>query len=108
MSTYNIKSVKIKEQFEGELEAAIVRAMEINDEYQPSFGVQVESEEGETLWDSEEDSNDDDNQYRFENGSLYRFDADSNAYIHCFSSPYAETEEDAIRMYEESQERHAN
>lgn len=101
MTTYQIKSVKINEEFTGELADAIARAIEINAEYQPSFGVQVESEDGETLWDSEESEN----QYRFENGSLYRYDADSNAYIHCFRSIYAETEEDAIRMYEESQER---
>ena len=39
--------------------------------------------------------------YRFENGSLYKFDAQSNAYIHCFSSIYAETKKQAIKMYEE-------
>ena len=53
MTTYQIKSVKIKQGFEGTLDEAIDRAIEINDEYQPSFGVQVEDESGETLWDSE-------------------------------------------------------
>lgn len=101
MTTYQIKSVKHNEEFTGELADAIARAIEINAEYQPSFGVQVEDESGDTIWDSEETEN----QYRFENGSLYRYDADSNAYVHCFRSIYAETEEDAIRMYEESQER---
>ena len=54
MSTFSIRSVKINEEFAGELDAAIVRAVEINDEYQPSYGVQIENESGETLWDSEE------------------------------------------------------
>lgn len=39
--------------------------------------------------------------YRFENGKLYKLDGD--AYVHCFSSIYADDEETAIRMYEESQ-----
>jgi len=53
-SEYTIKSVKRTEAFLGELEDAIVRAKEINSEYSPAFGVQVENSSGETVWDSEE------------------------------------------------------
>lgn len=53
-SEYTIKSVKRTEAFLGELEDAIVRAKEINSEYSPAFGVQIENSSGETVWDSEE------------------------------------------------------
>lgn len=53
----------------------------------------VESDEWESLQS---------NEYRFENGKLYKLEG--NAYIHCFSSIYATDEETAIRMYEASQE----
>ncbi len=41
--------------------------------------------------------------YRFENGKLYKFDKERNAYVFVFSSIYATTKTAAIRMYKESQ-----
>lgn len=41
-------------------------------------------------------------QYRFENGKLYKLDGD--AYVHCYSSIYATTEDLAIKLYEQSQQ----
>lgn len=35
--------------------------------------------------------------YRFEHGKLYKLEG--TAYVHCFSSPYATTEEEAIKLY---------
>lgn len=58
MASFQIKSVKINVAFEGTLDAAIERAKAIDAEYQPSFGVQVESKGGETLWDSSDDERD--------------------------------------------------
>jgi|GEM_PF-4200914 len=43
-------------------------------------------------------------QYRFENGSLYEYDEDSNAYIHCYKNAFCNTKAKAIRAYEEIQE----
>jgi ABC-type cobalt transport system substrate-binding protein len=54
MTTYEIKSVKVNEQFSGSLDDAIARAKEIRDEYAPAFGVQVETASGEEVYDSEE------------------------------------------------------
>lgn len=51
---YTIKSIKTAPETRETLDAAIDRAREINDEYQPSFGVQIEDAAGETVWDSEE------------------------------------------------------
>ena len=53
MNTYKITSIKHTEDLDGSLDDAIARAQEINEEYQPAFGVQVELD-GETVWDSEE------------------------------------------------------
>lgn len=52
--TYTITSIKHKEQIDGTESDAIARAREINEEYQPACGVQVEDENGNTVWDSEE------------------------------------------------------
>lgn len=38
--------------------------------------------------------------YRFETGSLYKFDAESNAYIHVYKSAFAKTKAKAIKAYE--------
>lgn len=54
LSEYTIKSVKHSETFVGTRIDAIVRAREIDAEYSPAFGVQVENSSGETVWDSEE------------------------------------------------------
>ena len=54
METYRIESIKTKEQFSGSLEDAIVRANEIRDEYDPAFGVQVENESGDCVYDTED------------------------------------------------------
>ena len=43
-------------------------------------------------------------QYRFENGSLYEYDEDSNAYIHCYKNAFCNTKAKAIRAYEEMPE----
>lgn len=53
-SEYLIKSVKHSETFAGTRNDAIVRAREIDAEYSPAFGVQIENSSGETVWDSEE------------------------------------------------------
>jgi hypothetical protein len=53
-TTYTIRSVKHTETFRGALRQAIERAQAINEEYQPAFGVQVETEDGATQWDSED------------------------------------------------------
>ncbi len=39
-------------------------------------------------------------QYRFENGSLFEYDAERKAYIHCFKNYYCNTKAKAIRAYE--------
>lgn len=54
MTTYNITSVKHSEEFTGTIDAAIERAIEIYNEYQPAYGVQIENESEETQWDSED------------------------------------------------------
>lgn len=41
-------------------------------------------------------------QYRFETGSLYEYDNDSNSYIHCYKNAFANTKAKAIRAYEQS------
>lgn len=53
MSTYQITSIKHSETFDGDLSAAIARAKEIDAEYGPAFGTQVELD-NETVWDSED------------------------------------------------------
>lgn len=40
-------------------------------------------------------------QYRFTNGSLYEYDADSNSYIHCYKDAFVTTKKTAIKRYEE-------
>lgn len=54
MKTYTISSIKHTEEFSGTLQEAIARANEINEEYQPAYGVQIEDADGAVLWDSEE------------------------------------------------------
>ncbi len=54
MTTYHIRSIKHKETFVGEVDAAIARATELDKEMQPSFGTQVETEDGDIVWDSED------------------------------------------------------
>lgn len=51
---YTIKSIKTAAETRESLDAAIARAREIDVEYQPAFGVQVEDGDGETVWDSED------------------------------------------------------
>lgn len=51
---YTIKSIKTAAETRETLDAAIERAREIEAEYQPAFGVQVEDADGETVWDSED------------------------------------------------------
>ena len=41
------------------------------------------------------------NQYRFENGSLFEYDAESNAYIHCYRRTGCTTMKTAVKEYEE-------
>lgn len=53
MLDFEIVCIKIKETFVGSLENAIERAIKIQEEYQPSFGVQIEINE-KVIWDSEE------------------------------------------------------
>lgn len=52
--TYKITSITHKETCNGTLDEAIERAKEVNAEFQPAYGVQVEDESGNTVWDSEE------------------------------------------------------
>ena len=40
--------------------------------------------------------------YRFENGKLFKYVPEQNAYVFCFSSPYATTRARAISMWLES------
>ena len=42
--------------------------------------------------------------YRFETGSLYKYDADSNAYIHVWRFYRDDTKAKAIKAYERDQE----
>ena len=42
-------------------------------------------------------------QYRFENGSRFEYDADSNAYIHCYRRAGCNSKKQAIAEYEEQQ-----
>jgi hypothetical protein len=57
-TAYTIKSIKHNETHTGSLQAAIERAGAILGEYRPAYGVQVEDEDGETVWDSEDRRND--------------------------------------------------
>ncbi len=52
--TYKITSIKRTEEFTGELSGAIERAKEIDAEYQPAWGVQIEDATGDNVWDSED------------------------------------------------------
>jgi len=38
--------------------------------------------------------------YRFENGSLFEYDEESNAYYHVYKSANAKTKAQAVREYE--------
>lgn len=53
MSLFQITSVKHWEKFDGTLEDAITRARQINDEYQPAWGTQIETDDGQIVWDSD-------------------------------------------------------
>ena len=53
--TYEIHSIKHSVHFSGELDAAIELAIAIDEEYQPAFGVQVESN-GDTVYDTEDEN----------------------------------------------------
>lgn len=55
MGTYIISSIKKTEKFEGSFEEAIECAVEIYIEYQPAFGVQVENDDGEVLFSTEDE-----------------------------------------------------
>jgi len=48
-----ITSIKCTEEFTGPMADAIERAQEIDAEYRPAYGVQIEDEDGNTVWDSE-------------------------------------------------------
>ena len=41
-------------------------------------------------------------QYRFENGSLYEYDEEANAYLHVYKSAGAKTKAQAVYAYENS------
>lgn len=56
---YTIKSIKTQAETAETLDAAIERAREIDAEYQPAFGVQIEGANGERVWDSENQDGDD-------------------------------------------------
>ena len=43
-------------------------------------------------------------QYRFENGSLFEYDKNSNAYIHCYKNAFCNTKAKAVKAYEEMPE----
>jgi hypothetical protein len=47
-------------------------------------------------------------QYRFEYGSLYEYDEESNAYIHIFKQAGCNNKRDAIREYEKQTEAEQN
>lgn len=40
--------------------------------------------------------------YRFENGSLYEFSTEKNAYIHVYKNAFDSTMKKAIKAYEEA------
>ena len=41
--------------------------------------------------------------YRFELGSLYKFDAGSDAYVHVYNNAFDNTKAKAIKAYEQSE-----
>jgi len=43
------------------------------------------------------------NKYRFENGSLFEYSEESNAYIFCFKDYTCTTKKEAIKEYENNQ-----
>lgn len=43
--------------------------------------------------------------YRFENGSLFEYDEDAKAYIHCYRRAGCNTKRKAIKEYEEESQR---
>jgi len=43
-------------------------------------------------------------QYRFQQGSLYEFDKEAHAYIHCYKRSGCTTKKQAIEEYEEQPE----
>ncbi len=49
-----ITSIKRVEEWTGPMDGAIERAKQIDAEYQPAYGVQIEDEDGHTLWSSNE------------------------------------------------------
>jgi hypothetical protein len=55
MEKFFIISVKKDEIFVGSLDEAVKRARAIGEEYDPAYGVQIESENGIQIWDSEEE-----------------------------------------------------
>ena len=50
-----ITSIKRVEEWTGPMDGAIKRAKQIDAEYQPAYGVQIEDEDGSIIWDSEDD-----------------------------------------------------
>lgn len=46
-------------------------------------------------------------QYRFIEGSLYKYNKHSNSYIHCYRNAFVTTKKTAIKMYEEKMLREA-
>ena len=42
-------------------------------------------------------------QYRFQQGSLYEYDEESHAYIHCYKRVGCNTKRQAIKEYEEQE-----
>ena len=42
-----------------------------------------------------------DKKYKFETGSLYKYDEETNSYIHVFNQAGCDTKKKAIREYEE-------
>lgn len=49
-----IKSIKVSESFVGDLDEAIERAREIEEEYRPAWGVQVVDDAGNIIFDTED------------------------------------------------------
>lgn len=55
MTTYTISSIKQTEKFNGTLDEAIDRAIALDEEYQPAFGVQVEDDDETILFSTEDE-----------------------------------------------------
>jgi hypothetical protein len=84
---------------------AIIAATELSEGSAELFGPGMIYEVGAVRYDDRDESyriveSDAPAPYRWDGQRLYRFDADSNAYIHCFDSIYATSEAEAIEAYE--------